>query len=37
MKNYLELKVNTKLNFNEYLIDIISKASRKVNSFNAWW
>ena len=27
----LEIKVDTKLNFNEHLNDIISRASRKVN------
>ena len=32
MKNYLELKVDTKLNFNEHVNDIMSKASRKINT-----
>ena len=33
-KKLLEIKVDTKLNFNEHLNDIISKASRKVNALS---
>ena len=33
-KKLLGIKVDTKLNFNEHLNDIISKASRKVNALS---